>query len=269
MAEAAAAMEHCFEGYVVPVRLTPEAWERRFRAEHLDPFASRIYHREDAVAAVLFVTRRGWTSRVGGMGVAAAERGKGLGRRVMEDAVEGARSRGDHALILEVIEQNPPAVALYRSLGFRTVRRLVGYRWTPAGGGAAADAIVEVDPLEVARVAAAEGDADLPYMLAAETMAGASAPARGYRLEDRAWALVSNPGAETLSLATLVVPLAHRRQGWGTRMTRALAARFPGRPWAVTAIVPEDLAPGFFAAGGWQRSELSQWEMSLDLRPPE
>ena len=45
-AHAAAAMEHCFEGYIVPVRMTPESWERRFRGEHLDPFASRIYERD-------------------------------------------------------------------------------------------------------------------------------------------------------------------------------------------------------------------------------
>jgi ribosomal protein S18 acetylase RimI-like enzyme len=262
--EAAAAMERCFEGYVVPVRVTAEGWERRFRSEHLDAFASRIYWRGDDPAAVCFVTRRGWTSRIGGMGVALAERGRGLGRRVMEEAIGAARERGDRRVLLEVIEQNPPAVALYRSLGFHTLRRLVGYRWNPGEGGPA-EALEEVDPAEAARAAHAEGEAGLPWMLASETLAAAAPPAAAFRLADRAWAVVADPAAATLSLTGLVVARAHRRQGWGTRMTRALAARFPGRPWSVTAIVPEALAPEFFARGGWERQETTQWEMEREV----
>lgn len=39
----AAAMNAAFEGYVVPVRVTAESFERRFRGEHLDPYASRLF----------------------------------------------------------------------------------------------------------------------------------------------------------------------------------------------------------------------------------
>jgi ribosomal protein S18 acetylase RimI-like enzyme len=265
-AACAAAMERCFEGYIVPVRVTAESWERRFRAEHLDPWASRVYFAGDRHAAVLFVTRRGWTSRVGGMAVAKELRGSGLGRRVMQEAIADARARGDRTLLLEVIEQNTPAVNLYASLGFHPVRRLVGWRWTPAPEQAdAADALREIDPLEVSRVMHREGDADLPWMLAPETFAAATAPARAFALEDRAFALVANPQAETLTLLALVVPRALRRQGWGTRMLRALAAAFPGKPWQVVAIVPEELAPEFFVHAGWERQAITQFEMRLDL----
>lgn len=265
--EAASAMERCFEGYVVPMRVPAEGWERRFRAEHLDAFASRIYRRGDRAAAVCFVTRRGWTSRIGGMGVAAEERGRGLGRRVMEDAVRGARERGDRRVLLEVIEQNPPAVALYQALGFRSLRRLVGYRWMPGEDVRAdeADGLAEVDPAEAARAAWAWAEPGLPWMLAPETLAASAPPAAAFALGGRAWAVVANPAAETLTLLGLVVAAEHRRQGWGTRMARALAARFPGRPWSIPAIVPEELAPGFFARGGWERQEITQWEMALDL----
>jgi ribosomal protein S18 acetylase RimI-like enzyme len=264
-AHAAAAMQHCFEGYIVPMRTTPESWERRFRGEHLDPFASRIYERGGEAAAVLFICRRGWTSRVGGMAVAADVRGRGLGRRVMRDAIDDARARGDHALLLEVIEQNTPAVKLYKSLGFRVARRLVGYRWDPAPLDGPTGALREVDPLQLARVALREGEPDLPWMLAAETLSAATAPARAFALEDRAYALISNPDAETLSLSALVVPRAHRRQGWGSRMLRALATAFPGRPMQAVAIVPDNLAPEFFARAGWERQGISQFEMRLDL----
>jgi hypothetical protein len=47
-AEVAAAFTRSFEGYVVPLRFTPEAYERRFRGEDLDPYASRVYERDGA-----------------------------------------------------------------------------------------------------------------------------------------------------------------------------------------------------------------------------
>ncbi len=259
-------MEACFEGYIVPVRVTPDGWERRFRGEHLDPFASRVYEHEGRPAAVLFITRRGWTSRVGAMAVAKDLRGTGVGRRVMQHAIAHARDRGDHALLLEVIEQNTPAVKLYASLGFRVARRLVGWRWAPpAEQGGAADALREIDPLEASRVMHREAETDLPWQLAPESLSAATAPARAFALQDRAFALVGNPLAETLTVSALVVPRAHRRQGWGTRMLRALAAAFPGRPWQVVAIVPEDLAPEFFIHAGWQRSAITQFEMRMDF----
>jgi len=264
-AQSAAAMEHCFAGYIVPVRVTAESWERRFRSEHLDPFASRVYMHEGRYAAILFITRRGRTSRVGGMAVAKELRGTGLGKRVMREAIADARARGDHALLLEVIEQNTVAVNLYASLGFRPVRRLVGWRWTPpASAEGAADALREVDPLEVSRVMHRECEPDLPWMLAPETAAATTLPARAFALEDRAYAMV-NPQAETVTLFAIVVPRAYRRQGWGTRMLHALAAAFPGRPWQVVAVAPEELAPDFFVRAGWERSPITQFDMRLDL----
>jgi ribosomal protein S18 acetylase RimI-like enzyme len=244
VAVAAAAMERCFEGYIVPIRTTAESWERRFRGEHLDPFASRIYERGGQAAAVLFVCRRGWTSRVGGMAVAADARGHGLGRRVMRDAIADARARGDRALLLEVIEQNTPAVKLYKSLGFRMARRLVGYRWEPAPLDGPADALREIDPLELARVALREGEPDLPWMLAPETLSAATAPARAFALEDRAFALVANPDADTLSLFALVVPRAHRRQGGGCEC----CARWPP-PFPASRCRPSPSSPKT-----WRRS---------------
>lgn len=264
--ECAAAMERCFEGYVVPVRVTAESWERRFRGEHLDGFASRVYSHEGRPAAVLFITRRGWTSRVGGMAVAKELRGSGLGRRVMLDAIADARARGDRALLLEVIEQNTPAVNLYASLGFQVARRLVGWRWTPpADAPPSADVLREIDTAEAARMAQVEGEPDLPWMLAPETLAAATAPARAFSLEDRAFAVLSNPDAESVSVPALIVPRAHRRQGWGTRMLRALATAFPGRSFQMVAIVPEALAPEFFVYLGCERTPITQFEMRLEL----
>src|ERR1700740_2834928 len=125
--EVTAAMVHCFQGYPVPMRLTPEKYEIRSRAENLDPFASKIYYSKGAPAAVAMIARRGWTSRLAAMAVAPHFRGRGLGKNVLKVGLEDAGLRKDRTMILEVFEQNPAAVSLYTGPGFRPVRRLLGY----------------------------------------------------------------------------------------------------------------------------------------------
>lgn len=265
-AEVAEALIRSFEGYVVPVRFDARSYERRFRAEDLDPYASRVFRLGGEPAGVLLVARRGWTARIAAMGLAPELRGRGVGRRVMGEAAEEARARGQRALVLEVFERNEPALALYESLGFRRVRRLVGYRRSAAEEGAAPDGpLTEMDPRDVARAVAREGEPDLPWQLAPETLSAAGAPARALTLDGRAFALVADPAADTLVLTALLVRREHRRQGWGVRTLRALCAAFPGRPWAVPQVVPEGLAARTFEAGGWERQPLEQFEMRLPL----
>lgn len=268
-AEVAAALTRCFEGYLTgPVEMDARAYERRFRAENLDPFASRLYLEGDSPAAVLLVARRGWTSRVAAMAIAPGWRGRGLGRRVMEEAIRDATARGDRAVVLEVFEQNAPALRLYEGLGFSARRRLFGYRREPAGEAARpTDQISETDPLEVARVVAWEGGPDLPWMLAAETVAGITPPAQAYHLQGRAYALIADPNAQTLMPRALIVPRTHRRQGWGTRLLHALQARFPNHAWIIPEVIPEDMADAFLLELGWERQPLNQLEMRLDLSP--
>lgn len=266
--EVAAALTRSFEGYILgPVDVDERAYERRFRAENLDPFASRVYFLEEWPVGVLLVARRGWTSRIAGMGIVPEARRKGLGLRVMHEAIKDAESRGDHSVVLEVFEQNLPAVELYAGLGFRKRRRLVGYgkERTKTSREKPQAALFELDPLEVARVVAREGETDLPWMLAAETLSAATPPTRAYHLDHQAYAVIADTEAEALVLTSFIVPRTERRKGWGTRLLRLLEEAFPARSWSIPAIVPEDLAPTFFASQGWAEHPLSQLEMRLDL----
>jgi ribosomal protein S18 acetylase RimI-like enzyme len=266
-AEVTAAIVHCFKGYLVPMQLTPEKYETRFRAENLDPFASRVYLHKGVPAAVVMIARRGWTSRLAGMAVAEDFRGRGLGKSVMRAALEEAVLRQDRAMILEVIEQNRPALTLYDKLGFRPTRKLVGYELYPdvaAGDGSNPEDLKEVDPFVVARLIASEGEPDLPWMLMPETLAAATAPAQGFHLHDIAFAIVADPKAEKIVIRGLVVRPESRRQRWASRLLSALAARF-GRPLAISAVVPENLASGLFQKAGWQLQTISQFEMRIEF----
>jgi ribosomal protein S18 acetylase RimI-like enzyme len=265
-AQVADTLTKSFEGYVMPVNVTAQGYERRFRPEHVDPFASYVYFRETRPVAVVLVARRGWTSRIAAMAVSPEARGRGLGKLIMQDAIDEAVERGDRSVLLEVFEHNTPAVKLYEGLGFKPVRRLVGYHHGP--GEAApevTDTLYELDPLDFARVVAREGDPGLPWMLAAETLSGAVSPVHAFHLDHRAYALIGDPEANVIPLVAFVVPRAHRRNGWGTRLMQALTSRFPDKAWSIPQLVPEDLAPTFFGRCGWTLMDTNQLEMVLDL----
>lgn len=59
--------------------------------------------------------------------VEPALRGRGLGRELLRHALDVARARGCGSARLEVRPSNLPAIALYRSLGFREVGRRPRY----------------------------------------------------------------------------------------------------------------------------------------------
>ncbi|MDJ0781334.1 MAG: GNAT family N-acetyltransferase [Desulfosarcinaceae bacterium] len=71
------------------------------------------------------------------LGVAPAHQRQGIGRHLIERVRQQALERGYRALSLIVFADNEPALALYRTIGFRTVREvpLEGNDWIPHRGG--------------------------------------------------------------------------------------------------------------------------------------
>lgn len=69
--------------------------------------------------------------------VGEARRGRGYGRRLMEEALRRLYADAVESVFLEVSEVNDPALALYRRLGFKEVGRRKGYYADGAGGATA------------------------------------------------------------------------------------------------------------------------------------
>ena len=70
------------------------------------------------------------TDRVGfipNLAVDAAHRGKGLGRRLIQHALDHFRQQGGSHVRIETLEQNQVGQQLYPSLGFREVARQIHY----------------------------------------------------------------------------------------------------------------------------------------------
>jgi mycothiol synthase len=67
----------------------------------------------------------GWITQ---MGVVPSARGRGIGGRLISEAVQRMRSAGESVITLNVNINNPHAAALYRRLGFAPVGRRARYR---------------------------------------------------------------------------------------------------------------------------------------------
>jgi ribosomal protein S18 acetylase RimI-like enzyme len=258
-----AALNHCFEGYLTPVNFTVSSFEQRMRSEHLDPEASKIYTLEGQPVGVILVARRGWSSRIAAMSVAPEVRNQGVGRQMLLEILDSARERHDRQVLLEVFEQNPNAVRLYRSLGFQIVRKLVGYERPPSQE--TFEPLVEIDPLEFSRIAMREGESGLPWMLEAETFAAKVLPNRAFQLESGAFALVTDTVGENIVIWNLIVSRSIRRRGLGSRMVRGLVNQFNGKGCVIVQLVPETLAPEFFSSLGFTVMSLNQFEMRHPL----
>ncbi|TGE28808.1 GNAT family N-acetyltransferase [Hymenobacter metallicola] len=261
-AQVTEAMNRSFEEYFVPLVFTPETFERRFRSEHLDAQASKLWFQGEELVGLVLIARRGYTSRVAAMGLVIEARGRRYGRQMLQTALDEAHARGDRSVLLEVFVPNERARRLYERLGFRNTRELFTFRRVPQPVKAAAQ-LTEIDQLAVAYLVAREGEQNLPWMITAESLMAAAAPSRAFGLEEKAF-IVLRPEAERTLVQSIIVRREFRRQGWGQRLLQAVEVAFPEQPLMMPMVTQ---GPGydFLRAAGWEPLELSLYEMECPL----
>lgn len=242
-----------FSGYAAPVDVDAAALEYRVRHETIDLAASSLIVEGNERVGIMLIARRGRVARLASMALVPAARGRGLGKQALAEVIEQCRARGDERLILEVLESNASAVALYRSAGFAIRRRLVGWSCAPRAGVAAP--LIEIEPAEVARRIASE-EVDLSWQLSWPSIAQLTTPHRAYQLDD-AYCVVRV--IDAVVLRALLVPRALRGEGRAKRLLDALAAANPTLGMRIPSIVPETAT--FF---GFTREPLTQHEMELN-----
>jgi ribosomal protein S18 acetylase RimI-like enzyme len=239
------------------------------RKDGIDLAESRVLLADDQACGVALIAPRRslHTSRVAAMGITREARGKGAGTWLMKKLIEDARERGDCEMVLEVIEHNAPAVRLYQSYGFESVRRLVGYIRGGRGGRRAEEnensELHKVDPQEMGRLISQYGLPDLPWQLSGESISQANPPLYAFR-DGPAYIVLSNPEAEHVVIWSLLVEPGARGNRLGTKLLKRVTALHAGKTWHVPAILPEELGKVFERAG-FEREELSQWQMKLKL----
>ncbi|MCB3391278.1 GNAT family N-acetyltransferase [Klebsiella quasipneumoniae] len=247
----------CFEAYMVPVTQSVEGFVQRFSAEGMSLIDSRVWLAGDEPAAIAIVARRGNMARLAAFALRPAWRGKGLGRKLMQELLTFLQQQEIETVSLEVIRDNHAAVALYQSLGFTRRYGLCGY--LSAEPLAAAPGVLQPYPiLALLRRAVEESNSQLPWLM--DPLTFATLPCRVVTLEQRAFAVLSTSGSWPV-LQFLWVEPAARRQGLAQALLMALAQQFPGIGTSVT--VPETFTP-LFAAAGYAPLSLQQYEMTME-----
>ena len=253
-----------FEDYLVPVRFEPSQFLTMLRKDNIDLDASRVLLADGEPSGTALIARRGTlrASRLAAMGVIKEMRGKSAGSWLMEGLIREARARGDREMVLEVIEQNEPAVRLYKKQGFQTVRRLISLIRRDAKPDPKND-LQEIDLREMGQFILRHGLPDLPWQLSGETIGLLGPPARAFKC-GRAYIAISNPDVEHVVIWSLLVETEARGKGLAVGLLENIMANHAGKTWHVPALFPEELGRVFERAG-FQREELSQWQMRLGL----
>ncbi len=147
-ADLAALFTAAYEGYFVPFKLDEAAFEYMVDVFDLDLGRSVVAVDGDAPVGLANLGLRGDRTWLGGVGVVPARRREGLGEALTRALLDRGREAGADTMLLEVIVENEPAIALYEKLGFVRTRELEVLSLAADAGGGAAEEI----PVETARV---------------------------------------------------------------------------------------------------------------------
>ncbi|MFQ6107352.1 MAG: GNAT family N-acetyltransferase [Thermoplasmata archaeon] len=107
--------------------------KKRFSLEHMrwlleNPDAtSYVYCNEGEVVASIILMRLGRVGKVVSLGVDPEHRRRGIAKSLMALAEEDMRNDGVGSMHLEVGITNDVAIKLYKSLGYKVVRRIPKY----------------------------------------------------------------------------------------------------------------------------------------------
>ena len=257
---AAELFNRSFEDYFIPVQFTEESFKAFTQRDAIDFKASRILLANGENAGLALIARRENVSRLGGFGIISELRGQRAGTWFTQRLLDEARLRGERKMFLEVIAQNEYAIRLYEKHGFVKLRQLLGFIAEKPEGSADSD-LKTCDQDSVLDLIRSDGTSNLPWQVDAETLSRVES--FGYQLGD-AFALLSDPSAEQITVRSLVVPVQARGQGEGARLLKALYAKYPGKTWHVPAIFPEEMGRTFEQAE-MQPETLSQWQMVCTL----
>jgi GNAT superfamily N-acetyltransferase len=215
-----------------------------------------------ALVSFGFINRTGNITRLAGMGTVPSARRTGAGRFLVSNLLQEAEARGDGTMVLEVIEQNPPAVALYRACGFTEVSRLFGWRIDAKAGRSPATELHEIFLTEALGVAAPLDYPELPWQISRHAVAKVGS-ARAFRAGD-AIIIIGTPNASPVRIYAF--PRCDGTNWESFRsLTTAVLARFPNHEFFAPAVYPEQFGSEIFEPLKFRKEPLRQFLMRRDL----
>lgn len=246
-----------FSDYPLPFQLTREQLEEMLRRRGWMPEASvGAFEREELIAFTVNAVEgdRGYDT---GTGVTPHHRRRGLARQLMLRSFDLLREHGCTTCVLEVLEENHQAAALYRSLGFTPSRHLQCWRFeTPAqetSVSLGASEPVSRSPFEPDRL---WWSTHPSWQNSTSSIARARDP--HVTLGGRDGYAIVFPGSG--DLPQLAVRPEARRRGMGTGLLRAAAAT-AGKPLRILNVDDSDHGIAAFLEGAGATRTVRQLEM--------
>ena len=124
LADLASVFTASYEGYFIPVAVDGSQLGYMVEVFDLDLSRSLVAVERDGPVGLANLGLRGDMTWLGGVGVMPAHRGSGIGESLTRMLLDQAREAGAREMVLEVIVENAPAIALYEKLGFTRTREL-------------------------------------------------------------------------------------------------------------------------------------------------
>jgi GNAT superfamily N-acetyltransferase len=209
-----------------------------------------------------FVARRGGFQRIDGLAVLPEARKQGVGRALLDAVLAGARNRGDLKLIAEADEQSMAALRLFKSSGFHSWRRLLGWRRDqPNVLTREPDrTVVELPLRHAAWACARHAEKDLPWPLAPESIANLSPPYRAFEHDHTAYCIVRTLPDGGMRVRALIVRNEARGRGLGSVVLAGALKALGAKRVEVPTWCPEGMFDNFFTRAGFKTAEVKQLE---------
>jgi ribosomal protein S18 acetylase RimI-like enzyme len=255
------AFSEAFSDYVIKLSPTREQLQEMLTRRGYVPAASVGVFDGDRLVAFTLNGVDGPAAYDSGTGVVPSHRRRGLARQMLDYLVPRLREQGCTRYVLEVLEANEAARALYRGFGFVETRGLQCWTWSGAG---ASD---RPRPQAGQRPAKHLLDFDREAFDVQPSWQNSTASLQ--RARDSYVVLGDDDGfavvfPSTGDLPQLAVRREARRHGIGTRLLHEAAA-VAGKPLRIINVDDRDVGiAAFLGAAGAQKS-VRQLEMELAL----
>lgn len=267
LSEQAEIFTQAFAGYVGGSFAMDAAGLARFiYAQGADLCYSRFVRTDAGLAGFGYINRTGNFSRLAGMGVLPVARRGGIARALLLHLLDEARARREQAMMLEVIEQNPAAHALYAREGFREMGRLFGWRRRADATMTRAipQALEEISLLQATLRPGALEYPDLPWAISRHAIVKLPA-AQAFRAGP-AVVVIGDPEVSPIRVHALF-STALEKMDWEP-LRNALGSvlqRFPDREFFTPPVFPEQFGAEVFQPLGLTREPLNQLLMRREL----
>jgi hypothetical protein len=228
-----------------------------------DLLHSRFVSVDGELAGFGYINRTADILRLGGMALVPSARGTGAAAYLLEHLCDEGHANGAAAMVLEVIEQNPRAHAVYRRHGFRELGRLRGWRLRADAARPAprSEPLEDIPVIEALRAPASREYPDLPWAISSHAVAKV-AKTRAFR-SGPACVVISDPETQPIRVHSLSSPSsdAHELR----TALHAVLDGFPAREFFAPPVWPEEFGPDVYEPLAFTAEPLSQFLMRREL----